>query len=147
MPLYRIALLTVIVLGSYASIVVSVLIVSSYMPPLLFVMLFYPTQVWLGVDTPGSLKVTDLDDIDKDKHDAEEEDRVDSDDERQKKKKRKKRESEKNYVLDEDDYELLHDNNITGFRHPKVVSLLLYIQMVLQQLSFIFFFNICLSFF
>ncbi|CAI9301408.1 unnamed protein product [Lactuca saligna] len=136
MPLYRIALLTVIVLGSYASIVVSVLIVSSYMPPLLFVMLFYPTQVWLGVDTPGSLKVTD-----------QEEDRVDSDDERQKKKKRKKRESEKNYVLDEDDYELLHDNNITGFRHPKVVSLLLYIQMVLQQLSFIFFFNICLSFF
>ncbi|KAF8410946.1 hypothetical protein HHK36_003483 [Tetracentron sinense] len=28
-------------------------------------------------------------------------------------------ESEKNYVLDEDDYELLQDNNITGFHRPK----------------------------
>ncbi|KAK6928905.1 Spt6, SH2 domain [Dillenia turbinata] len=49
----------------------------------------------------------------------EEEVRADSDEERQKKKKRKKRESEKNYVLDEDDYELLQDNNITGFHRPK----------------------------
>ena len=32
------------------------------------------------------------------------------------------RESEKNYVLDEDDYELLQDNNITGFHRPKPVS-------------------------
>ncbi|XXG50559.1 hypothetical protein AAC387_Pa02g4549 [Persea americana] len=43
----------------------------------------------------------------------------DGDEERHKKKKRRKRESEKNYVLDEDDYELLQDNNITGFRRPK----------------------------
>ncbi|CAH1432120.1 unnamed protein product [Lactuca virosa] len=63
-----------------------------------------------------------VDDIDEDEQDAEEEDRADSDDERQKKKKRKKRESEKNYVLDEDDYELLQDNNITGFRRPKAES-------------------------
>lgn len=34
------------------------------------------------------------------------------------------RESEKNYVLDEDDYELLQDNNITGFHRPKLVSFL-----------------------
>ncbi|KAI7755110.1 hypothetical protein M8C21_025980, partial [Ambrosia artemisiifolia] len=38
--------------------------------------------------------------------------------ERQRKKKRKKRESEKNFVLDEDDYELLQDNNV-GYRRPK----------------------------
>ncbi|CAH1432781.1 unnamed protein product [Lactuca virosa] len=63
-----------------------------------------------------------VDDIDEDEQDTEEEDRVDSDDEMQKKKKRKKRESEKNYVLDEDDYELLQDNNITRFRRPKVES-------------------------
>ncbi|KAL3637090.1 Transcription elongation factor spt6 [Castilleja foliolosa] len=44
--------------------------------------------------------------------DDEEEDRVDSDEERQKKK-RKKRESERNYVLDEDDYELLQESNIS----------------------------------
>ncbi|KAK6933979.1 Spt6, SH2 domain, partial [Dillenia turbinata] len=52
----------------------------------------------------------------------EEEERADSDEERQKRKKRRKRESEKNYVLDEDDYELLQDNNITGFHRPKVES-------------------------
>ncbi|XP_024967791.1 transcription elongation factor SPT6 homolog isoform X2 [Cynara cardunculus var. scolymus] len=63
-----------------------------------------------------------VDDVDEDEQDAEEEDRADSDEERQRKKKRKKRESEKNYVLDEDDYELLQDNNITGFRRPKVES-------------------------
>lgn len=34
------------------------------------------------------------------------------------------RESEKNFVLDEDDYELLEDNNITGFHRPKMVSFL-----------------------
>ncbi|GJX76135.1 transcription elongation factor SPT6 [Tanacetum coccineum] len=39
--------------------------------------------------------------------------------EKQKKKKRKKRELEKNYDLDEDDYELLEDN---GFRRSKVES-------------------------
>ncbi|KAL4571782.1 hypothetical protein LXL04_018547 [Taraxacum kok-saghyz] len=60
-----------------------------------------------------------VDDVDEDEQD---EGRADSDDERQKKKKRKKRESEKNYVLDEDDYELLQDNNITGFRRPKAES-------------------------
>ncbi|KAJ0797991.1 putative tex-like protein, HTH domain superfamily [Helianthus annuus] len=59
-----------------------------------------------------------VDDIDED---GEEEDRADSDEERQKKKKRKKRESERNFVLDEDDYELLQDNNV-GYRRPKVES-------------------------
>lgn len=34
------------------------------------------------------------------------------------------RDSEKHYELDEDDYELLQDNNITGFHRPKLVSLL-----------------------
>ncbi|KAI3514436.1 hypothetical protein L1887_12838 [Cichorium endivia] len=58
-----------------------------------------------------------VDDVDEDDQDAEEEDRADSDDERQKKKKGKKRESEKNYVLDEDDFELLQDN-ITRFQRP-----------------------------
>jgi transcription elongation factor SPT6 len=48
----------------------------------------------------------------------EENDRAGSDEEKQKKKKRKKRESEKNYVLDEDDYELLQDNNV-GYHRPK----------------------------
>ncbi|KAI7733266.1 hypothetical protein M8C21_007241, partial [Ambrosia artemisiifolia] len=61
-----------------------------------------------------------VDDIDDEEQDGEEEDRADSDEERQRKKKRKKRESEKNYVLDEDDYELLQDN--VGFRRPKVES-------------------------
>ncbi|KAK9987027.1 hypothetical protein SO802_031978 [Lithocarpus litseifolius] len=42
--------------------------------------------------------------------DVEEEERADSDEERQRKKKRKKKED---YTLDEDDYELLKDNNIT----------------------------------
>ncbi|KAL6988106.1 Transcription elongation factor spt6 [Sarracenia purpurea var. burkii] len=63
-----------------------------------------------------------VDDVDEEEQDEEEEERADSDEERQKKKKRKKRESEKNYVLDEDDYELLQDNNITGFHRPKLES-------------------------
>ncbi|CAK9170436.1 unnamed protein product [Ilex paraguariensis] len=62
-----------------------------------------------------------VDDGDEEEQEEEEEDRADSDDERQKKKKRKKRESERNYVLDEDDYELLQDNNITVHR-PKLES-------------------------
>ncbi|KAL6582151.1 hypothetical protein OROMI_006165 [Orobanche minor] len=49
------------------------------------------------------------------------EDRVDSDEERQKKKKRKKRESGKNYILDEDDYDLLQESNISVSR-PKLES-------------------------
>ncbi|KAI5315642.1 hypothetical protein L3X38_044818 [Prunus dulcis] len=55
--------------------------------------------------------VDDVDDEQEDpEEEEEEEDRVDSDEEeRQKKKKRKKREE---YVLDEDDYELLEDNNV-----------------------------------
>nr|XP_043620517.1 transcription elongation factor SPT6 homolog [Erigeron canadensis] len=60
-----------------------------------------------------------VDDVDEDDQDGEE-DRADSDEERKRKKKRKKRESEKNYVLDEDDYELLEDN--VGFRRPKAES-------------------------
>ncbi|KAL1821112.1 hypothetical protein ACET3Z_015981 [Daucus carota] len=51
--------------------------------------------------------------------DEEQEDGGDSDEEMQKKRRRKKRESQKNYVLDEDDYELLEDNNVTGFRRPE----------------------------
>ncbi|XP_023537141.1 transcription elongation factor SPT6 homolog isoform X2 [Cucurbita pepo subsp. pepo] len=55
-----------------------------------------------------------VDDIEEeDEEDVEE--REDSDDERQKKKKRKKKEE---YVLDEDDYELLEDNNIS-IQRPK----------------------------
>ncbi|XP_059462274.1 transcription elongation factor SPT6 homolog isoform X3 [Corylus avellana] len=50
-----------------------------------------------------------VDDVDEEE-DQDEEERADSDEERQKKKKRKKKE---NYTLDEDDYELLEDNNIT----------------------------------
>ncbi|GMH28309.1 hypothetical protein Nepgr_030152 [Nepenthes gracilis] len=56
-----------------------------------------------------------------DEEEPEEEDDRESDEERHKKKRRKKRESEKNFVLDEDDYELLEDNNITVHR-PKVES-------------------------
>ncbi|XP_042510385.1 transcription elongation factor SPT6 homolog isoform X2 [Macadamia integrifolia] len=61
-----------------------------------------------------------VDDVDEEEEqEEEEEEREDSDKERQKKKKRKKRESEKNYVLDEDDYELLQDNNAPGFQRLK----------------------------
>nr|DAD43000.1 TPA_asm: hypothetical protein HUJ06_001230 [Nelumbo nucifera] len=60
-----------------------------------------------------------VDDVEEEEEEQEEEEERDSDEERQRKKKRKKRESEKNYVLDEDDYELLQDNNITGFHRPK----------------------------
>ncbi|XP_057506714.1 LOW QUALITY PROTEIN: transcription elongation factor SPT6 homolog [Actinidia eriantha] len=63
-----------------------------------------------------------VDDVDEEEQDEEEEERAESDEEKQKRKKRKKRESEKNYVLDEDDYELLQDNNITGFHRPKLES-------------------------
>ncbi|XP_051151104.1 transcription elongation factor SPT6 homolog [Andrographis paniculata] len=61
-----------------------------------------------------------VDDVEEEEEE-EEEDRVDSDEERQKKKKRKKRESERNYVLDEDDYELLQESNISVHR-PKLES-------------------------
>lgn len=58
-----------------------------------------------------------VDDVDEEEQqDGEDDGAVDSDEDRQKKKKRKKRESEKNYELDEDDYELLQDNNITVHR-------------------------------
>ncbi|KAI5659682.1 hypothetical protein M9H77_28475 [Catharanthus roseus] len=59
-----------------------------------------------------------VDDVDEEEEEDQEEDRADSDEEKQKKKKRKKRESEKSYVLDEDDYELLQESNITVHR-PK----------------------------
>ncbi|KAI4378424.1 hypothetical protein MLD38_015904 [Melastoma candidum] len=58
-----------------------------------------------------------VDDVDEEEDD--EEDRADSDEERQKKKRRKKKEE---YVLDEDDYDLLEDNNITGFHRPSKES-------------------------
>ncbi|XP_077223257.1 transcription elongation factor SPT6 homolog [Tasmannia lanceolata] len=60
-----------------------------------------------------------VDDVEEEEQDGEEE-KDSEEEEKQKKKKRNKRESEKNYVLDEDDYELLQDNNITGFRWPKL---------------------------
>ncbi|CAI9779564.1 unnamed protein product [Fraxinus pennsylvanica] len=59
-----------------------------------------------------------VDDVE-DEEEEEEEDRADSGEERQKKKKRKKRESE--YMLDEDDYELLQESNISVPR-PKLES-------------------------
>ncbi|CAA3013552.1 transcription elongation factor SPT6 homolog [Olea europaea subsp. europaea] len=59
-----------------------------------------------------------VDDVE-DEEEVEEEDRADSGEERQKKKKRKKRESE--YMLDEDDYELLQESNISVPR-PKLES-------------------------
>ncbi|CAM0954847.1 unnamed protein product [Alopecurus aequalis] len=58
-----------------------------------------------------------VDDGDEDEEEDEEETRA-SDDERRKKKKKKKRESEE-FELDEDDYMLLQDNNITGIHRPK----------------------------
>ncbi|XP_073273008.1 transcription elongation factor SPT6 homolog isoform X2 [Primulina huaijiensis] len=58
-----------------------------------------------------------VDDVEEEE--GEEEERADSDKERQKKKKRKKRDSERNYVLDEDDYELLQESNISVPR-PKL---------------------------
>ncbi|KAJ0832485.1 putative Spt6 acidic domain-containing protein [Helianthus annuus] len=61
-----------------------------------------------------------VDDIDEEEQDGEEEDRADSDKERQKGRRKGRNESEKNYVLDEDDYELLQDN--VGFRRLKVES-------------------------
>ncbi|XP_068664398.1 transcription elongation factor SPT6 homolog isoform X2 [Aristolochia californica] len=64
-----------------------------------------------------------VDDVEEEEEQEEEEEEKDSDDkEKHKKKKRRKKESEKNYVLDEDDYELLQDNNITGFHRPKIGS-------------------------
>ncbi|CAL9765594.1 unnamed protein product [Musa acuminata subsp. burmannicoides] len=54
-----------------------------------------------------------------DVEEEEEEEKQNSDEERHRRKKKKRRDSEKNYVLDEDDYELLQDNNITGFHRPQ----------------------------
>ncbi|KAL5164729.1 Cyanogenic beta-glucosidase [Glycine soja] len=64
---------------------------------------------------------------DEDEEEDEEEDRTESDDKPQKKKKRKKREE---YVLDEDDYELLEDNNINIHRW-KVLNFLYVFQIFL----------------
>ncbi|XP_072996636.1 transcription elongation factor SPT6-like [Typha latifolia] len=58
-------------------------------------------------------------DDDEEQEEEEEEEKEDSDEERHRKKKKKRRESEKTFVLDEDDYELLQDNNITGIHRPK----------------------------
>ncbi|XP_010922250.1 transcription elongation factor SPT6-like [Elaeis guineensis] len=61
-----------------------------------------------------------VDDVEEEEEEEEEE-KQESDEERhRKKKKRKRRESERGgYVLDEDDYELIQESNITGFRRPK----------------------------
>ncbi|KAG9454791.1 hypothetical protein H6P81_007695 [Aristolochia fimbriata] len=60
-----------------------------------------------------------VDDMEEEEEHKVEEEKDSDEEEKHKKKKRRKRESEKNYVLDEDDYELLEDNNITGFHRPK----------------------------
>ncbi|KAG9156361.1 hypothetical protein Leryth_009224 [Lithospermum erythrorhizon] len=57
-----------------------------------------------------------VDDVD-DEDEEEEGDRESDDEKQKKKKKRKKRESERNFLLDEDDYELLQENDV--FPHPK----------------------------
>ncbi|CAN6341552.1 unnamed protein product, partial [Urochloa humidicola] len=57
-----------------------------------------------------------VDDEDEEEEGEEEEER--SDDDRRKKKRKKRRESE-DFTLDEDDYMLLQDNNITGISRPK----------------------------
>ncbi|XP_058079231.1 transcription elongation factor SPT6 homolog isoform X2 [Magnolia sinica] len=56
-----------------------------------------------------------VDDVDEEEGDSDKEKHM-------KKKKRKKRESKKNFALDEDDYELLKDNNVTTFHRPKLGS-------------------------
>ncbi|CAL9209230.1 transcription elongation factor SPT6 homolog [Musa acuminata AAA Group] len=64
-----------------------------------------------------------VDDVEEEEaEEEEEEEKQESDEERHRKRKKKRRDSEKNYVLDEDDYELLQDNNITGFRRPQPSS-------------------------
>ncbi|KAK3138392.1 hypothetical protein QOZ80_5AG0368330 [Eleusine coracana subsp. coracana] len=57
-----------------------------------------------------------VDDADEEEEEGEEEEQ---NDERRKKKRKKKRESE-GFMLDEDDYMLLQDNNITGISRPKL---------------------------
>ncbi|KAF3790785.1 Transcription elongation factor [Nymphaea thermarum] len=57
-----------------------------------------------------------VDDVEEEEQEEEEEDQEEL---RSKKKKRRKRETEENYELDEDDYELLQEANVTGFHRPK----------------------------
>lgn len=58
--------------------------------------------------------------VDDVEEEEEEEVKESSDEEmKAKKKKRKKRDTEENYELDEDDYELLQEANVTGFHRPK----------------------------
>eukprot|EP01018_Ginkgo_biloba_P029203 Gb_29261 [translate_table: standard] len=60
-----------------------------------------------------------VDDVEEEEE-VEEEVKESSDEEmKAKKKKRKKRDAEENYELDEDDYELLQEANVTGFHRPK----------------------------
>ncbi|KAF9599355.1 hypothetical protein IFM89_036812 [Coptis chinensis] len=58
-----------------------------------------------------------VDDVEEEEEEEEQDDEH-GDGEKHKKKKKRKRESEKNYVLDEDDYMLLDENNV-GFHRPK----------------------------
>ncbi|XP_020528358.1 transcription elongation factor SPT6-like [Amborella trichopoda] len=61
-----------------------------------------------------------VDDVEDEQEEEEEKERDHSDEDlKAKKKKRRKRETEENYELDEDDYELLQEANVTGFRRPK----------------------------
>eukprot|EP00249_Psilotum_nudum_P035402 c55897_g1_i1 orf=83-529(+) len=58
-----------------------------------------------------------------DVEEEEDEEAAKSDDEvRARRKKRKKRDTEEQYELDEDDYELLQEANVTGFHRPKSSS-------------------------
>eukprot|EP00250_Pteridium_aquilinum_P021264 c25074_g1_i1 orf=411-5594(-) len=61
--------------------------------------------------------------VDDVEEEEEEQEQASSDEEaKAKKKKRKKRDAEENYELDEDDYELLQEANVTGFHRPKSQS-------------------------
>ncbi|KAM3411347.1 hypothetical protein ACQJBY_003159 [Aegilops geniculata] len=60
-----------------------------------------------------------VDDADEDEEEEEEEARASDDERRKKKKKRKKKRETEDFELDEDDYMLLQDNNITGITRPK----------------------------
>ncbi|XP_006654589.1 transcription elongation factor SPT6 homolog isoform X2 [Oryza brachyantha] len=56
---------------------------------------------------------------DADEEEEEDEERESDDERRKKKRKKKKKRESEGFMLDEDDYELLQDNNITGIQRPK----------------------------
>uniref|UniRef100_A0A0D9UXY2 Transcription elongation factor spt6 n=1 Tax=Leersia perrieri TaxID=77586 RepID=A0A0D9UXY2_9ORYZ len=60
-----------------------------------------------------------VDDADEEEEEEEDEERESDDERRMKKRKKKKKRESDGFMLDEDDYELLQDNNITGIQRPK----------------------------